>query len=169
MRARSSPILRLRSVSLVGIAWVLLLASGCGGRMPRALADGSGRFAPCPSSPNCVSSDAPTSDAVHSIEPLRIRGSADAALAALLESLRTTERVEIVTANGVYIHAVFTTPLMRYRDDVELELDRAAGLIRVRSASRVGYGDMGVNRERVESLRAALAERGLVEAARPGR
>lgn len=147
------------------VVLVCILVAGCAGRMPTALADGSGRFAPCPASPNCVSSDAPASDAVHAIAPLVLRGSADAAFAALGEHLRATERVDVVVAETGYVQAVFTTPLMRYRDDVEFALEREQGRIRVRSASRVGYGDMGLNRERIESIRAALAERGLVEAA----
>lgn len=140
-----------------------LLVTGCGGRMPKALVDGSGRLAPCPDSPNCVSSEA--TDALHAIAPLRIRGDAEAAWQGLAAHLATLPRVEIVTKEGAYLQAVFTTRLMRYRDDVELALDPAAGTIRVRSASRVGYGDMGVNRARIEAIRSALAASGLVEPA----
>lgn len=137
------------------------IAAGCGGRMPKALVDASGRLAPCPDSPNCVSSEA--TDEVHAIAAYRIRGDAAAAWQALASHLAELPRVEVVTDEGGYLQAVFTTRLMRYRDDVEFALDAAAGVIRVRSASRVGYGDMGVNRERIESIRAALAEHGLVE------
>lgn len=149
--------------SLAALAALFLITAGCGGRMPRALADGSGRLAPCPASPNCVSSEA--TDEVHAIAPLRIRGDADAAWKGLAAHLAGLPRVEVVTAENDYLHAVFTTRIMRYRDDVELALDAAAGAIRVRSASRVGYGDMGVNRARVESIRTALAAQGLVEPA----
>jgi uncharacterized protein (DUF1499 family) len=138
-----------------------LCTSGCGGRMPVALADGSGRLAPCPASPNCVSSDAP--DALHAIPAYRIRGSADAAWTAVENHVRALPRVEVVTSKDGYLYAVFTTRLMRYRDDVELGLDTESGTIRLRSASRVGYGDMGVNRERMESIRTVLVEGGFVE------
>lgn len=143
--------------------WIVCLsiAAGCGGRMPKALADGSGRLAPCPSSPNCVSSDA--TDEVHRVAAYRIRGDAGAAWKALESHLAELPRVEVVTEDDDYLYAVFTTRLMRYQDDVELGLDADAGVIRVRSASRVGHGDMGVNRERIESIRAVLAERGFVE------
>lgn len=141
------------------------LVAGCGGRMPAALADGSARLAPCPESPNCVSSEA--SDALHAIDAYRIRGEAEVAWKALDAQLRSLPGVEIVTASPDYVHAVFTTRLMRYRDDVEFGLDAASGRIRVRSASRVGYGDMGANRDRIESMRAALAERGVVEPVTP--
>lgn len=138
-----------------------LCTSGCGGRMPAALAEGSGRLAPCPASPNCVSSEA--TDALHAIPAYRIRGDAGAAWAALATHVRALPGVEVVTAEDYYLHAVFTTRLMRYRDDVELGLDAESGTIRLRSASRVGYGDMGVNRERMESIREALVARGFVE------
>ena len=138
-----------------------LLVFGCGGRMPGALADGSGRLAPCPASPNCVSSEA--SDEAHAIAAYRIRGGSDGAWRALVDHLRSLERVEIVTAESDYLHVVFTSALMRYRDDVEFRLDAGEGVIRLRSASRVGYGDMGANRERIESIRAALAQAGVVE------
>ncbi len=137
------------------------VAAGCGGRMPKALADGSGRLAPCPSSPNCVSSDA--TDALHSIAAYRIRGDVETAWKGLVSHLAGLPRVEVVRNEGGYLQAVFTTRLMRFRDDVEFQLDERAGVIRVRSASRIGHGDMGVNRERIESIRAALAERGFVE------
>lgn len=140
---------------------LVVLAAGCGGRMPKALADGSGRLAPCPESPNCVSSEA--TDEVHAIAAYRIRGDADAAWKALAAELATLPRVEVVRDEDGYRQAVFTTRLMRYRDDVEFGLDRDAGVIRVRSASRIGYGDMGVNRERIESIRTALAGQGSVE------
>lgn len=152
--------LSVRACLLVLVAGSLC-TSGCGGRMPAALADGSGRLAPCPASPNCVSSEA--TDALHAIPVYRIRGDAGAAWAALATHVRALPRVEIVTSEDDYLHAVFTTRLMRYRDDVELRLDAASGVIDLRSASRVGYGDMGVNRERMESIRAALVAGGFFE------
>jgi len=139
-----------------------LCISGCGGRMPEALAESSGRLAPCPASPNCVSSEA--TDALHAIPAYQIRGDAGAVWTALGKHVRAIPRVEIVTAEDDYLHVVFTSRLMRYRDDVELELDAESGVIRLRSASRVGYGDMGVNRERMESIRASMVEGGFVEA-----
>jgi uncharacterized protein (DUF1499 family) len=152
----------IASIAVVGLlASSTLLSTGCGGRMPRALADGSGRIAPCPSSPNCVSSEA--TDDLHAIAPFRLRGDGGEVWQGLIAHLDSLPRVEIVTAESGYLHAVFTSRLMHYRDDVEFALDAPARLIRVRSASRVGYGDMGVNRDRIESIRAVLAERGLVE------
>ena len=152
----------LRIGLLISLSVCTSIAAGCGGRMPQALENGSGRLAACPASPNCVSSDA--TDEIHAIPAYRIRGDAGTAWKALESQLAGLPRVEIVTDENGYLYAVFTTRLMRYRDDVEFGLDGEAGAIRVRSASRVGYGDMGVNRERIEAIRAALAERGVVEA-----
>lgn len=149
-------------VSAIGV----LGGTSCGGRMPESLGVQAGALAACPASPNCVSSLA--TDAPHSIDAFRIDGDARVAWEALATELRGRERVEIVTQRATYLHAVFTSALMRYRDDVEFLLrpgsGSAAGIIDVRSASRVGYGDMGANRDRVESLRAALVARGVVVA-----
>ncbi len=109
------------------------------------------RFAPVPSSPNCVSSRADPADRQHYIEPLQTTD-LDAARQALLAQPRT----ELVEEDGDYLRFVCTTRFLRFKDDVELELDPDAGVVHVRSASRVGYGDMGVNRRRVEALRSEL-------------
>lgn len=178
-------------LGLAGALAIGVSLAGCGGRMPAELSEGRGRFAPCPASPNCVHSDAP--DALHAIDPLRLQADVDPddAWQAVLDVLdgeaggdsgadsgrdqtgewrrgpsgesANGERVEIVRSEPDYLYAVFTTPVMRYRDDVELALDRSARTIRVRSASRIGYGDMGANRARLESIRKSLADRGFVE------
>ena len=145
-----------RSIALLGL---LGMSLACGGTMPDDLGPEGGRLAPCPDSPNCVSSFA--EDERHAIAPIEIRGSSEAAWEALVETLEAWPRVEIVTRNDDYLHAVFTTALMRYRDDVEFLSRPNRNEIAVRSASRVGYGDMGANRARVEALRAALADRGV--------
>ena len=72
--------------------------------------------------------------------------------------------MRIEAADDNYLHAVATTRIMRFKDDLEFLLDRDAGTIGVRSASRVGYSDLGANRDRVESLRQTLAARGVIDA-----
>lgn len=141
---------------------VIVGLTACGGRMPDDLGPRGAGLAGCPDSPNCVSSAATESDAQHAITAFAIRGDAREAWAALVESVEAMPRTEIVRNERGYLHAVQTSRLMRYRDDFEFLLDASAGRIRVRSASRVGYGDMGVNRERIERIRAALAEAGVV-------
>ncbi|MDF1800635.1 MAG: DUF1499 domain-containing protein [Planctomycetota bacterium] len=108
----------------------------------------------CPPRPSCVSSDAPPG-AQH-IEPLAFGARTGAAWTALVALLERTPRVELVEVTGTTIHAVFTTRLLRFRDDVNLELREADGLVAVRSCSRVGHSDLGTNRRRVEALREQL-------------
>jgi uncharacterized protein (DUF1499 family) len=131
--------------------------------MPDGLGDDHGVLAPCPSKPNCVSSFA--SDEDHQIAAFGIEGSSEAAWAGLWTTIEDTPRVEIVTSSSRYIHAVYTSAVMGYRDDVEFLLLPNEKEIAVRSASRVGHGDMGVNRKRIEAIREALSTQGLVRSA----
>ena len=114
----------------------------------------------CPDKPNCVSSQAAAGDAQHFIEPLRFSGEAQAAWAGLRRALGAMPRTKVVEDSGDYLHAEATSLVFRFVDDLECALDRANGVIHVRSASRVGHGDMGVNRKRVERLRELMGGRG---------
>ena len=120
-----------------------------GSAPPVGLVDG--KLRPCPKSPNCVCSQA--ADAVHAIEPLRFSGSAEVAWKRLRKVLSQLPRARIVVGDEHYLRAEFTTRIMRYVDDVEFLLDEATSTIQVRSASRVGYSDLGMNRKRVEAIR----------------
>ena len=120
---------------------------------------GQGRLAPCPDSPNCVSSQADEGDRVHYIEPLPASGDPKATIASLRKIIEDLPRTKIVTARDDYLHAEFTTRIFRWVDDVEILADAESDAVQVRSASRVGYGDLGANRSRVEELREALARR----------
>jgi len=111
---------------------------------------------PCPASPNCVSSQA--SDAEHFTEPLRFSGDAALAWNRLKSALGTESRLSIVEDTGSYLHAEARSLIFRFVDDVEFVLDPEAGVIQVRSASRTGYSDFGVNRRRVERIRKAFSE-----------
>jgi len=111
-----------------------------------------GRLRPCPDSPNCVNSE--DQDLASSIAPLDYRGERQVAFDSLVTFLSNEPRVEVVRAEDGYIHAVFTTALMRFRDDIEFRFEEAKPLVQVRSASRLGHSDLGANRERVESIRA---------------
>ena len=114
----------------------------------------TGTFPTCPDRPSCVSSV--DSDAVHAIEALKYCGDAAEVPATLATALQATPGFHTLEGEDNYLHAVFVTPTMRYRDDLEL-LVRDDGSVDVRSVSRVGYRDFGVNRERVEDLRARFA------------
>lgn len=130
----------------------LLSAAACAGTAP-GLGASDGRLAPCPSSPNCVSSR--SDDARHRVEPLSLAGNVDAAWLALKEQVAALPRTRIVEQSPLYVRAECRSALFGFVDDLELLLDREAARIQVRSASRTGYGDMGVNRRRIEELRRA--------------
>lgn len=151
--------LRWLIAPLVLLALALLLGGYVGlfsGHRPANLGAHEGRLAACASTPNCVSSQSDKADEGHYIEPLAIAGPAPAAWSALLALLRAEPRVNIVAETTGYLHAEFTSRLMGYVDDVEFLLDEKASLIQVRSASRLGSSDFGVNRKRVEAIRLAL-------------
>ncbi len=131
------------------------------GRRPDNLGLRDGRFAPPKRTPNCVSSQADKrNDSRHYIEPLRCAGPYANAWAALKAVVHSMEHVKIVTEKLNYIHAEFTTKLMGFVDDAEFYLDEKAGVIHVRSASRLGRRDFGVNRKRVEAIRRHMTAAG---------
>jgi len=91
--------------------------------------------------------------------PLALKGDGPATLAKIKAIVEGMEGAKVVKSEPGYLYAQFTTKLMKYVDDVEFWFDPAANVIQVRSASRVGRGDMGVNRRRIEAVRAALEAR----------
>ena len=131
-----------------------LVLIGCTGTRPANLGARDGKLPPCPASPNCVSSQ--STDREHAVEPLRYSGTASEAMAALDTIISGMKRARVVTRTGSYLHAEFTSALFRFVDDLEFLLDERAAVIHVRSASRVGHSDLGVNRKRVEDIRAAM-------------
>lgn len=130
------------------------------GRRPDNLGAIRGRLAPPNATPNCVSSQADAADRVHYVEPLRFSGPAARAWAVLQVVVQGMERAQILREEDGYLYAEFTSRLMGYVDDVEFLLDEKSGVIHVRSASRLGRRDFGVNRERVEEIRARMAAAG---------
>jgi len=107
---------------------------------------------PCPSSPNCVSSLA--EDARHRVPPLSWTGELTQAKARLRRAVLAAGDATFVVEADTYWQLEFRSRLFRFVDDVEFLFDREHRLIHVRSASRVGYSDLGVNRKRVETIRA---------------
>lgn len=128
------------------------------GSRPENLGARDGRLAPCKRTPNCVSSQADSDkDAGHYIAPIRITGSTRGAWAALKSLLQSMPRVSLVADRDTYLYAEFTSRIMGFVDDVEFVLDEKAGVIHVRSASRLGRSDFGVNRDRIEAIRSRIA------------
>ena len=125
------------------------------GKRPDNLGVANGRFAVCKRSPNCVSSQADRADTEHYIAPIAFKGDAVTALRKLLHAM---ERVTVVREAPNYLYAEFKSKLMGYVDDVEFFYEPSAGVIQVRSASRLGRRDFGVNRKRIEEIRALMQE-----------
>lgn len=131
--------------------YLIVLMVGCSGSRPSQIGVTAGQLAACPDTPNCVSSQ--STDPRHAIAPLRYEGPAEKAWKRLIEAVSEMKRVRIVVTQDHYFRAEFTSALFRFVDDVEFLLDDSAGTIHVRSASRVGHSDLGVNRKRVEEIR----------------
>ena len=106
---------------------------------------------PCPKTPNCVSSV--DTDRGHFVHPLRFAGPAKDAQYRLRNIINKFKGARVVTFEENYIRAEFVSAIFRFVDDVEFYLDDRKKIIHVKSASRVGYSDLGVNRRRVEDIR----------------
>lgn len=106
---------------------------------------------PCPDKPNCVSSLAKDQD--HFIEPLQLKNTIDSAVSELVQIISDLPRTQLIKQENHYLHFTFTSLIFRFVDDVEFYLDSDKKLVHVRSASRVGYSDFGVNRKRIEKIR----------------
>jgi uncharacterized protein (DUF1499 family) len=128
-------------------------------KRPDNLGVKAGRLAPPRTTPNCVSSQADPADAEHYIAPIQYQGSAAQAMATVRKAVEGMEGASVIGQEANYLYAEFRTRLMRFVDDVEFVFDEKAGLIHVRSASRLGRRDFGVNRARVEALRARIEGR----------
>jgi uncharacterized protein (DUF1499 family) len=120
-------------------------------KRPDNLGVRDGRLAPCKRTPNCVSSQADPADREHYIAPLH------GTLAAARTAVRSMPRTKVVLEKENYLHVEFRSRLLGYIDDVELYFD--GQVIQVRSASRLGRRDFGVNRRRIEALRGLIARR----------
>jgi uncharacterized protein (DUF1499 family) len=153
------PTIRVLYIGLA-ISLAALCLTACTGNSPVNLGASDSGMAPCPSSPNCVSSDAQDND--HHVAPLQLAVPAAEAWQAARDQVAEFPRTRIVSEAPGYLHAECRSALLGFIDDLELNLRPSEGLIAVRSAARLGYSDFGVNRKRVEALRAALLSRGIV-------
>ena len=148
--------------AFAGLALHLATAKGdtmFAGKRPDYLGVKDGRLARPKSTPNCVSSQADAADAEHYVAPIRFKGSAPEAIAAARKAVEGMPRATVVRQEGNYLYAEFKSKLMGFVDDVEFTYDEKAGVLHLRSASRLGRRDFGVNRARVEELRARIEGR----------
>ncbi|NEO25719.1 MAG: DUF1499 domain-containing protein [Kamptonema sp. SIO4C4] len=125
------------------------------GTAPTNLGVTSGQLAPCPSSPNCVNSQ--SDDPTHAIAPLQYKGNGTDTLAQIKALVEKRDRTNIKAATDNYLYAEFISRWMGYVDDVEFWVNPEEKQIEVRSASRLGESDLGVNRQRIETLRQDLS------------
>lgn len=121
------------------------------GKRPGNLGVKQGRLAACPAKPNCVSSQA---DSAHQrVMPLRFSGDSTAAFNRLKDVVNNLERTRLVEEEDGYLHFECDSKLLGFVDDLEFLCDAEEQVFHVRSASRLGYSDLGVNRKRTESIR----------------
>lgn len=128
------------------------------GKRPDYLGVKDGKLPRCKSTPNCVSSQTDPADARHYIAPIRFQGPPADAMSAVRKAIEQMERATVLRHEANYLYAEFRSKLMGFVDDVEFTHDEKAGVLHVRSASRLGRRDFGVNRERVETLRARIGK-----------
>ena len=158
-------LLKILVIVMMGLAVALLVAGRAGmlrGAVPTDLGLKNGRLKAPADSPNSVSSQA----ALHAshpfrayadIAPLAYPGDGAAAFARAVAIVKAMPGTTVVEENPGYAYAQCQTRWLKFTDDLELALDESARVIHVRSASRIGRGDLGVNRKRVEAIRAAMA------------
>jgi uncharacterized protein (DUF1499 family) len=125
------------------------LLAACAGERPNNLGVHENRLSVCPSTPNCVSSQ--ETDEQHRIAPLAFSGDADVAFARLKQILARRNDTKIIEEHSGYLRVELRTTF--FVDDGEFLLDRGGRVIHVRSASRLGYSDLGKNRSRMEVIR----------------
>ena len=138
---------------IIGLAFVVLALVS---RKQPKTGKVDGQLRPCPDRPNCVCSEDAGKPSF--IKPVNFSDTPERAWKDLEEVVGEIGGKIEKEENG-YLWATFTTKVFRFVDDVELRMDETRGVIHIRSASRVGYSDMGANRKRVESLRAELQKK----------
>lgn len=150
----------------LALAAALVVAGQLGflsGKPPEGLGVHQGRLKPPSLTPNSVSSQAGLyadhpQRSYAEVAPFKYAGDGKAAMLRLAELLQGSERCVLVTREPAYLYAQCSTRWLKFTDDVEFYLDEAASVIHVRSASRLGQKDLGVNRARVEALRARFGQ-----------
>ncbi|MDZ4143053.1 MAG: DUF1499 domain-containing protein [Burkholderiales bacterium] len=157
-------VLKFLVVLVVGLLVMLLVAGQMGlltGQPPSNLGFKNGRLKPPAYNPNSVSSQAALYPdhpfrAYADIAPLAYTGDGAAAFARAVALVKALPQTTVVEQTPGYLYAQCSTRWLKFTDDLELALDESAHVIHVRSSSRLGRKDFGVNRARVEAIRAAL-------------
>ena len=149
-----------RNNAAILIIFILMSLFSCAGQRPSTLGVKDARLAPCPASPNCVSSD--DTDSRHSTSPFQRIVAPGEAWRAVRTAVASLPRTKIVSETENYLHVECSSAIFGFVDDLELHLRMPQNLIATRSAARLGYSDFGVNRRRVENLRSLLRQQGVI-------
>jgi uncharacterized protein (DUF1499 family) len=139
-----------RRINIVALFLIVMSVVACAGRAQESRSKIPADLAPCPDSPNCVSTK--STDAGRAMPPLTYLKSAEESMKRLVAVVREMKRAVIVSATPSYLHVEFRSALFRFVDDVQFVLDDSARVIHFRSASRTGYYDFGVNRRRMQEI-----------------
>ena len=158
-------ILSIAATLTVALAASVLIVGQLGllsGKAPERLGVANGKLQPPSLTPNSVSSQAALypehpQRKYAEIAPLNYTGDGQAAMKQLVLILKSSERTKVITQNSGYIYAQSTTAVLQFTDDLEFWLDSQNAVIQMRSASRLGRKDFGVNRARIEAIRARFS------------
>jgi len=146
-------------LGLVAVGFITIITLSYMVARPRDLGITAGRLAPCPTTPNCVSTQA--DNPTQKMSPIPYTTSTAEAKQRLLTVIQAYPRTTLVEETPTYLAVVFRSALFRFPDDVEFYFDEPNKIIHFRSASRLGQGDGGVNRARMTALTAAFLELGI--------
>ncbi len=151
----NATVIRVSTIAITLSSAMLLTA--CTGTRPADIGVNNDRLTACPESPNCVSSFEDNKDETHYIKAYTTnQAKQETTWNALKSIIEKNDSAEIIHADDSYIYAEFTSGIMRFVDDTEFMLDADKNIIQLRSASRLGYRDFNVNRERLEAIRIEL-------------
>ncbi len=153
-------------LAVVVVALLVLVAGQIGllrGKAPTDLGVKEGKLKRPSRTPNSVTSQADLwpdhpQKAYSAIAPFKASGDGSAEMKKITQALQAMPRTTIIQQEPGYIYAQSTTAALKFTDDIEFALDANKGIIDVRSASRLGRKDFGVNRARVEAVRRAIGQ-----------
>jgi len=145
----------------IGPLMLITILWGCSGNLTEPNDSGSSGFLDCPDTPNCVSSLA--KNLKSRVEPFRLKKDPKTIWDIVQKTVGSLPRTKIVSIDNTDIHAECRSMIFRFVDDLTLHLTSSKDIIHIRSASRTGYSDLGVNRRRVESLRKKLQHKDIIE------
>ncbi|ADU62473.1 MAG: DUF1499 domain-containing protein [Pseudodesulfovibrio sp.] len=140
---------------LLTLVVAALILSACASKAPETLGLRNGRFAACPESPACVSSQ---DNGPHHVAPIAATGSPEVVMVDLSNAIESMFGGKAVVMDGPYLRAEFTSRVLRLVDDLECHYDEGRGVIEIRSSSRIGQMDFNASRDRVEELRKIFSE-----------